>query len=56
MSTTEMALTAHVVRPTREGEDSFRGAVAEALERRFGVRHATLQIKEPARGDRCPVC
>jgi len=55
MSTTEMALTAHLVRPGRDGEDGFRSAVAEALERRFGVRHATLQI-EQARGEHCPVC
>jgi cobalt-zinc-cadmium efflux system protein len=55
MSTTEMALTAHLVRPGAEAEDSFRGAVAEALEHRFGVRHATLQI-ERARGEHCPVC
>jgi cobalt-zinc-cadmium efflux system protein len=55
MSTTEMALTAHLVRPQREGEDRFRVQVAEALERRFGVRHATLQI-EGARGEHCPVC
>jgi cobalt-zinc-cadmium efflux system protein len=55
MSTTEMALTAHLVRPSRDEEETFRGAVAQALERRFGVRHATLQI-EQARGDHCPVC
>jgi cobalt-zinc-cadmium efflux system protein len=55
MSTTEMALTAHLVRPGRDGEDSFRGQVAQALERRFGVRHATLQI-ERSRGEHCPVC
>jgi cobalt-zinc-cadmium efflux system protein len=55
MSTTEMALTAHLVRPGDDGGDQFRGALAEALERRFGVRHATLQI-ERARGEHCPVC
>jgi cobalt-zinc-cadmium efflux system protein len=55
MSTTEMALTAHLVRPVRDGEESFRGALAKALEHRFGVRHATLQI-EQARGEHCPVC
>jgi cobalt-zinc-cadmium efflux system protein len=55
MSTTEVALTAHVVRPDHDGEDQFRGALAEALERRFGVRHATLQI-EQARSAHCPVC
>jgi cobalt-zinc-cadmium efflux system protein len=55
MSTTEMALTAHVVRPDHDGADSFRGELALALEDRFGVRHATLQI-EQARGDHCPSC
>jgi cobalt-zinc-cadmium efflux system protein len=55
MSTTEMALTAHLVRPDAAAEDGFRGAVAEALEYRFGVRHATLQI-EQSRGAHCPVC
>jgi cobalt-zinc-cadmium efflux system protein len=55
MSTTEMALTAHLVRPDAAAEDGFRGQVAEALEHRFGVRHATLQI-EQARGEHCPVC
>ena len=55
LSTTETALTAHLVRPDRELEEGFCGALAEALERRFGVSHATLQI-EQARGERCPVC
>jgi len=55
MSTTEMALTAHLVRPAADGEEQFRGALAEALEQRFGVRHATLQI-EHARGEHCPAC
>jgi cobalt-zinc-cadmium efflux system protein len=55
MSTTETALTAHLVRPEAEGIESFRQAVAHALESRFGVRHATLQI-EQSRGDHCPGC
>lgn len=55
MSTTEMALTAHLVRPVVDDCDSFRGDLAQALERKFGVRHATLQI-EQARGEHCPVC
>ncbi|HLK26143.1 MAG TPA: cation diffusion facilitator family transporter [Caulobacteraceae bacterium] len=55
MSTTEMALTAHIVRPAHDGADAFRADLAEALEHRFGVRHATLQI-EQARGAHCPVC
>ncbi|HXQ10703.1 MAG TPA: cation diffusion facilitator family transporter [Caulobacteraceae bacterium] len=55
MSTTEMALTAHLVRPEHDGGDAFRADLAEELEHRFGVRHATLQI-EQARGEHCPVC
>jgi cobalt-zinc-cadmium efflux system protein len=55
MSTTEMALTAHLVRPDHDGADGFQADLAHELEHRFGVRHATLQI-EQARGDHCPVC
>jgi len=55
MSTTEMALTAHVVRPGHDGADGFRSQLCEALERRFGVRHATLQI-EQSRSEHCPEC
>jgi cobalt-zinc-cadmium efflux system protein len=55
MSTTEVALTAHLVRPGHDGEDGFRGDLAHALEVRFGVRHATVQI-EKTRGEYCPEC
>lgn len=55
LSTTEVALTAHIVRPERGDEDGFRDGLTEALQRRFGVRHATLQI-EAVRNAHCPVC
>ena len=55
MSTTETALTAHIVRPGREGMEQFRKGVTHGLEDRFGVSHTTLQI-EQARGDLCPEC
>lgn len=55
MSTTETALTAHLVRPETDGLEQFRAAVAHALQSRFGVRHATLQI-EQSRGEHCPGC
>lgn len=45
MSTTEIALTAHLVMPARPATDSFLGAVAASLETRFGVTHATIQIE-----------
>ena len=55
MSTTETALTAHLVRPADDGEDLFRAGLAEALQTHFGVQHATLQI-ERARSGHCPEC
>lgn len=45
MSTTEVALTAHLVMPGRPAPDSFLREVADSLEARFGVHHATLQIE-----------
>ena len=55
MSTTETALTAHLVRPSAGEDEHFREHLARDLERRFGLKHATLQI-ERARGDHCPAC
>ena len=45
MSTTEVALTAHLVMPGRLASDSFLREVAASLEHRFGVHHVTLQIE-----------
>jgi cobalt-zinc-cadmium efflux system protein len=45
MSTTETALTAHLVMPGRPASDSFLRDVAGSLETRFGVGHATLQVE-----------
>ena len=45
MSTTEVALTAHLVMPERPVPDSFLRDVAASLEARFGVGHATLQVE-----------
>lgn len=45
MSTTEVALTAHLVMPERPVRDSFLRDVAASLEARFGVGHATLQVE-----------
>lgn len=55
MSTTETALTAHLVRPADDGEDRFLAGLTRALQERFGVGHATLQI-ERIRADHCPEC
>jgi cobalt-zinc-cadmium efflux system protein len=45
MSTTETALTAHLVIPTGHPGDEFLMSTATALRRQFGIGHATLQIE-----------
>ena len=45
MSTTENALTAHLVMPGGHPGDAALHALAEALEHRFGIDHATVQIE-----------
>jgi cobalt-zinc-cadmium efflux system protein len=44
MSTTETALTAHLVMPANSTEPHFLGSVCKELRRRFGIPHATLQV------------
>ncbi len=45
MSTTETALTAHLVMPGKPASDSFLRDIAASLETRFGVCHSTLQVE-----------
>lgn len=45
MSTTETALTAHVIRPDNPDSDAFLHGICEGLERRFRIGHATLQVE-----------
>ncbi|MFN7157354.1 MAG: cation diffusion facilitator family transporter [Erythrobacter cryptus] len=45
ISTTETALTAHLVMPGGRASDGTLRAIAASLETRFGVGHATLQIE-----------
>jgi cobalt-zinc-cadmium efflux system protein len=45
MSTTETALTAHLVRPGAAIDDGFVTQVSAELARRFGIGHVTLQIE-----------
>lgn len=52
MSTTEVALTAHLVMPTGHPGDAFLKAATENLHEHFGIGHVTLQI-ETAEGDWC---
>jgi cobalt-zinc-cadmium efflux system protein len=48
MSTTETALTAHLVRPGNPDGDAFLHAAGEGLARRFHIGHATLQVETDA--------
>ena len=52
MSTTEVALTAHLVMPWRDSPPAFLAGLEHELEERFGIAHATVQI-EPASGTPC---
>jgi cobalt-zinc-cadmium efflux system protein len=45
MSTTETALTVHLVRPGAGVDDGFIAAACEHLDRDFKIQHATLQIE-----------
>jgi cobalt-zinc-cadmium efflux system protein len=45
MSTTETALTAHLVMPGGQPGDAFLHELAHDLEHRFGIGHATVQVE-----------
>src|SRR3712207_7080046 len=45
MSTTEFALTAHLVMPGGFPGDAFLAACAHDIEHRFGITHCTVQIE-----------
>ena len=43
ISTTEVALTCHIIMPKGHPDDSFMAKVAEELREKFGISHTTLQ-------------
>lgn len=45
MSTTDVALTVHLVRPCAGGEDALLATATEQLKARFGIAHATIQLE-----------
>ncbi|WP_431862673.1 cation diffusion facilitator family transporter [Azospirillum sp.] len=45
LSTTDAALTAHLVRPGTGPDDEFLKQVAHDLKERFGIGHATIQVE-----------
>jgi cobalt-zinc-cadmium efflux system protein len=54
MSTTEVALTAHLVMPEGVSSDSFLGCTTRDLHDLFGVEHATLQVERGHPDYPCP--
>ena len=55
MSTTETALTAHLVMPGGQSGDTFLHELAHELEHRFGIGHTTVQV-ETGEDEHCVDC
>jgi cobalt-zinc-cadmium efflux system protein len=53
LSTTEVALTVHLVRPGMGMDDALLHSVCETLKDRFGIGHATMQVEDGASGMVC---
>ena len=53
MSTTETALTAHLVRPGLPPDDALLRSAAAALERLYGIGHVTFQVETGEDGEMC---
>jgi cobalt-zinc-cadmium efflux system protein len=55
MSTTETALTAHLVRPDVGTDDGLLDRLRRELHDRFGIEHATLQVETGDPAHPCPL-
>ena len=53
MSTTETALTAHLVMPAGHPGDGFISELAERMDRDFGIAHTTLQVETGSSTQQC---
>jgi cobalt-zinc-cadmium efflux system protein len=53
MSTTETALTAHLVRPGAALDDALLAEVCGELKSRFAIHHATLQVEDGSQDQPC---
>ncbi len=54
MSTTDSALTVHLVMAPMPDSDRFLNEVAAELKERFGIHHATIQLERGEAGVTCP--
>ncbi|MFO7526624.1 MAG: cation diffusion facilitator family transporter [Ignavibacteriaceae bacterium] len=55
MSTTETALTAHLVMPQSHNDDLFLKRVCSQLHEKFGIEHSTIQIEKNAQNSNCEI-
>ena len=53
MSTTDVALTVHLIKPAITDEDVFLTELSQELHRRFGIEHPTIQIERGHGPTRC---
>ena len=53
MSTTETALTAHLVKSERDEDDAFLSRLAEELHHKFEIGHTTIQLESRDDCDSC---
>lgn len=55
MSTTETALTVHLVMPDTNPGDYFLKEICSELQRKFGIEHSTIQVEKDAQGTNCSI-
>src|SRR5262249_55574788 len=53
MSTTETALTAHLVKAERDDDDNFLSRVADELHHQFEIGHTTIQVENKGGCEGC---
>ncbi len=54
LSTTETALSVHLVKPDAETDDQMLLRISEELHHRFGIGHPTIQVERGDSADPCP--
>jgi cobalt-zinc-cadmium efflux system protein len=55
LSTTETALTAHLVKPETEGDDELLEEARKELQERYRIRHITLQWEREGGSYQCEI-
>jgi len=53
MSTTESALTVHLVMPEGYPSDAFMDDIVQTLKKRFSIQHSTLQVEQGTTNHAC---